>query len=577
MVKQGGHKRNSLIKLTVGVLVAVAMVVLSGFAFQRFDLTEEKRHTLSPATVTLMSELKDVVFIKVYLKGDYPAEYKRLERAIQERLDEMKAYAGDNLQYEFINPSESESQVSRNETYEYLQEAGLQYTNITFKEKDQVTEKIIFPGALVTYQDKTMPLQLLKSNERVADPNMIINSVNNLEYEFAQIIRRITSSRIPSIAFIEGHGELSRMETSDAENILSENYNVERVTIDGQLNALSDPIDETGSNRVNKYDLLIIASPQREIGDADKFHIDQFIMRGGKVMWFLDPIDANLDSLRNTQQTMGRAREFNVEDLLFNYGVRLNKSLMIDRSCAPIAITTGMKGNQPQMELFPWYFKPIFIPRGSHPIVSNIEPVVGEFVSSLDLIDRPDIKKTVLLSTSENTRMMRAPVRINLNIVNINPDFKEKRISHQNVAVLLEGTFESPLFNLISPKFTEAGFKPRKTSLPTSVFVAADGDLIKNRVSADGLNYFPLGFDRYAKDIVYGNREFLLNTVNHMLDDEALISVRSRSIKLRKMNDEKVIHEGGMLKAANVGLPVLLMIILGLILNLVRKSRYTKG
>jgi ABC-2 type transport system permease protein len=577
MVREYTNRLKGIYKLLLAISICVGLIVLSSFAFKRFDLTEEKRHTLTPSSVNLLENLDDIVFVKVYLKGEYPAEFKQLEQAIRERLDEMKAYAGDNLDYEFINPSENSDPEERNEFYQYLQDSGLQYTNITLRSKDGTSEKILFPGALITYRNETMPLQLLKSSERAVDPEMINNSVNNLEYEFSHILRRITSDKSPHIAIIQGHGESNLLETSDAQKLLEESYPVARVTIDGQLNALTIGANESGKQRLNKYELIIISDPDSSFSDADRFMIDQYLMRGGKVIWAVDPLVADMDSLRDAQQTMAINRDLGIEEMLFQYGVRLEKNLLLDRNCAPIGITTGMIGNQPQIEMFPWYFKPIIVPRNPHPIVANIDPVVCEFVSSLDTIARPGIKKTVLLRSSENTRILRSPVRINLGIVSINPDFGEKKRPFQPVAVLLEGRFSTAFKNRISPVYLKEGFEFREESLPTSMLVIADGDIFQNRISADGKSYYTLGYDRYAKRKVYGNRDFLINAVNYMLDEESLISVRSRSIKLRQLDSEMLIQKRSMIQTANLALPLLLIIVLGLSLNFVRNRKYSKN
>lgn len=314
MVREYNTRIKGLYELLLAIAICLGIIVLTSFAFKRFDLTEEKRHTLTPATEELIQELDDIVFVKVYLQGEYPAEFKRLEQAVRERLDEMKAYAGDNLEYDFINPSESSDPEVRNEFYQYLQDSGLQYTNITLRSKDGVSEKILFPGALITYRNETMPLQLLKSSERAVDPEMINNSVNNLEYEFSHILRRITSDKSPHIAIIQGHGESSLLETSDAQKLLEESYPVERLTIDGQLSSLSLAVDESGKQRLNKYDLIIISDPDSSFSDADRFMIDQYIMRGGKVIWAVDPLIADMDSLREQQQTMAVNRELGIEE-----------------------------------------------------------------------------------------------------------------------------------------------------------------------------------------------------------------------------------------------------------------------
>ncbi len=344
MVREYTNRLKGIYQLLLTIAICVGVIVLSSFAFKRFDLTEEKRHTLTPSSVDLLENLDDIVFVKVYLKGEYPAEFKQLEQAVRERLDEMKAYAGDNLDYEFINPSENNDPEQRNEFYQYLQDSGLQYTNITLRSKDGTSEKILFPGALITYRNETMPLQLLKSSERAVDPEMINNSVNNLEYEFSHILRRITTDKSPHIAIIQGHGESSLLETSDAQKLLEESYPVARVTIDGQLNSLTIGANESGKQRLNKYELIIISDPDSSFSDADRFMIDQYLMRGGKVIWAVDPLVANMDSLRDSQQTMAINRDLGIDEMLFQYGVRLENNLLLDRNCARIGITTGRIG-----------------------------------------------------------------------------------------------------------------------------------------------------------------------------------------------------------------------------------------
>jgi len=250
--------------------------------------------------------------------------------------------------------------------------------------------------------------------------------------------------------------------------------------------------------------------------------------------------------------------------------------MILDRNCAPIGITTGMMGDRPQIEMFPWYFKPILTPRSNHPIVANIDPVVTEFASSIDTIARPDIKKTILLTSSEYTRILKPPVRINLNIVSIDPDFGNKKRPYQPMAVLLEGRFESAFKNRISDAFIKEGFKFWEESVSTNMLVIADGNFLENRLSPDGQNYFTLGYDRYAKRKVYGNREFLMNAVNYMLDESSLISVRSRSIELRQLNQEWVLQSKGRIQFINIVLPIGIIILLGMVLNFIRNKRYRR-
>lgn len=566
-----------IIQLLLSLAIVLLLAWLGSVYFFRIDLTSEKRHTLTDQTITFLEGLDETIYVKVYLKGDYPAIFKKLENATREKLQEMRAYNSAYLEFEFINPSDVEDEQTRKENYQKLVDKGLGYTTLQIREKDGVSEKVIFPAAQITYKGQTLPLQLLKSRERLPNAQMINNSINNLEYEFMNVFYQLVAARKPKVAFLQGHGELDELETGDLADALSDFYDVNYVRIDSQINALTDRVGGT-DYRENIYDALIVAKPTTPIGDKDKYIIDQFVMHGGKVIWLIDAMNASMDSLQARDLTMGLAMDTNLDDQLFQYGVRINKNLLIDRSCAPIGIMTGPMGNQQQMEFFPWYFKPLVIPELQHPIVSNLDPIVMEFVSNIDTIPRKGIRKSVLLTTSPYTRVFRSPVRISLNIVRIDPDFSNNANPYQPVAVMLEGRFRSAFENRISPLLVsneEFGF--RSESEPTRMLVVSDGDVARNRVNRSRGQYYPLGFDRYAGRKMYGNREFLVNAVNYMLGDASLINIRSRDVKLRQMDGERVTKERNLWQVLNVGLPVLLIVVFGLAQLLLRRKKYAKG
>ena len=568
-------KTGILVRTILGVVLFILLGYISSLQFERFDLTSEKRHSLTESTERLMQSLEDVVYIKVFLKGDFPADYQRLQQAVKEKLEEMKAYAGPNLQYEFINPSDAPDQKAREEMYGELVQKGLKYTPLQIREKGGVSEKIVFPGALVSYKDREVPLQILQNRQRTTDAQMVNRTINNLEYSLVNSIYQVRETERKKVAFLEGHGELSEMQTKSLETELEKDYDVERVEIGGMINALSRNIAGEGK-RVNRYDALIVAKPTEEFTEQDKYIIDQFIMLGGKVIWLIDPMQVSLDSLATNDITMATPLRINLDDLLFNYGVRLNRDLLLDRTCAPISLLTGPPGNE-RSELFPWYFQPILIPTKAHPVVANIDPILTEFCSSIDTVEAPGVQQNVLLTTSEYTRILKSPARVSFNIVSIDPDFGSANRPNQPVGVLLEGEFKSNFENRLPPQFlNEDLFDFRPRSEFTRQLVISDGDIAENPVSSDGRKFRELGFDPVLGRKMYGNLEFLINSVNYLLGDATLINVRSRSIALRKLDDERITQEREKWQILNIALPILITLIFGIIQWFWRKRAYAK-
>jgi len=573
MKKRVVEKSKVWIEAVLGIAFFVLLAFLSSFVFLRFDLTEEKRHTLTPTTIDLVKSLDDVVYIKVFLDGDFPADYQRLSQAVKEKLDEMRAYGGDKIQYEFINPSEAPDKKSKKAMYGELVEKGLFYSALQIRNKDGVSEKIVFPGALVSYKDREVPLQILQNQQRVTDAEMINRTINNLEYALVNSIYQVQRTEKPKVAFLKGHGELTAMETKDFELELLKYYDVDRLAINGMVDALSRNVAGEG-RRVNRYNALIVAKPTESFSEQDKYIIDQFIMNGGKVLWMIDAMQMDLDSLRRTDLTMATPLRINLDDMLFNYGVRINRNLLLDRTCAPISLLTGPKGNE-RAEFFPWYFAPILIPEDAHPIVANVDPVITEFISSIDTVESPGVTKKIILTTSEYTRILNSPARVSFNIVAIEPDFGNSNRPHQPVGVLLEGEFTSNFKNRLSPEFySQSLLDFKESSTFTRMLVIADGDIVKNGVSPDGTKFRPLGFDPVVNRKMYGNKELLINAVNYLLGDENLINVRSRSAKLRKLNEEKLIKERYFWQSVNIGVPIVITILVGIGQWIWRRRKY---
>ena len=574
--KKSGIKRNNLILLSTGLMVIMLLNVFGSFFYTRLDLTSEHRYTLSDATKKMLRGLDDVVYFKVYLDGDFPAGFKRLRNETRDMLNEFSAYSN-KIQFEFIDPSGNPDKQKRNKLYQQLVASGLNPTDLQVKTNEGTSRQVVFPGAIVACKNKELPLELLNSQVGVAPEEVLNNSVQQLEYNISSVIRKLSVPVKPKIAFIYGHGEISALETADIRHALSDYYTVERIKINGNVNSLaeSDNQDSLKGNIRNIYKAIVIAGPDSAFSENDKFIIDQFVMRGGKVLWLIDPVSASMDSLKRSRQTVGIANETNLEDQLFNYGVRINSNLVVDINCLPIPMVTGMTGNQPQTAFVPWIFFPVIIPTAQHPIVRNLNAIKCEFASSLDTIQKPGIKKTFLLTSSQYSHTLMAPVMISLDMARQDPDPAQFTQPFQQVGVLLEGRFESVFLNRIPPAVQDhhKGFLSK--SEKTSMIVVSDADIIKNQFTTgkDGYAPLPLGYDKYTQQS-FGNKDFIMNAINYLCDDSGLISARSRELKLRLLDVTRVKTEKLKWQLINTILPILIVLLFGFVQYYVRRRRY---
>lgn len=562
--KRSSKKWLDIAILFIALAVFLLLNILSAFVFERFDLTEEKRYTLSEATRSELENLEDAVFVRVYLDGNLPTEFRELRDATQEMLDEFRAFAGDNLQYEFINPGASTDEKERIEVYKELTRQGLQFSNIRVRTGDQLSEQIIFPGAIVTYQGRETPLQLLKSQTGATEQEMISTSIQQLEYELMSSIKKVSVSTKQRIAFIDGHSELDTLETADARRALSEFYDVSRVTINEKLNALKE------------FRAIIIAQPDSAYSEKDKFIIDQFIMNGGRVLWLIDPVFARMDSLRNANIFLAHALNHNLDDMLFKYGARLNSDLIMDLEAVPLPIVTGMIGNQTKQEMFTWYYQPLVSGSPLSPISNGLDRLLTEFVSTIDPIDAEGITHTTLLTSSDRARKVNAPSRVSLNILREQPKYEMFNSGPFAVGMLLEGSFSSVFTNRIPKRILDndsIGFKEK--SIATKMIVVSDADIIKNPVNRADNKYFALGYYRFTK-MRYGNREFILNAMNYLCDDSGLLTVRSKEIKTRLLDQTKVDKERFFWQGLNIGFPIFIILAMGIGMTWWRKRKYDK-
>ena len=577
--KRKDLKKSQLTSFIITLVLIVVINIIGSFVFTRFDLTAEKRYTLSNTTKETLRQLNDYVYFKVYLEGDFPAGFKKLRRETKEMLDEFRAYSK-YIDYEFINPSEGGSRYDIEEGYKLLYQAGLNPTNLIDQNPDGSTRQmIIWPGALVSYGNETeIPVDLLESQIGQSSEEALNASMQNLEFRLLDAIKKVTRSKRPSLAFIEGHGELSETEVYDITQTLQQSYHVTRGEIAGRVDALISR-HENAQGQVNttlKYDAIIIAKPTEPFDEKDKFLIDQYIMHGGKVLWLVEPVFATMDSLTSQESTVGIDQNLNLEDMLFRYGVRLNHNLLLDMNCAALPIRTGQVAGQAQLEFYRWFYFPLVQAASNHPMVRNMNAIKLDFVSSIDATtSEGNIVKTPLLKTSDYTKVSGTPVYISLAMLRQTPDKRMFPSRGQNVAYLLKGNFPSLYANRITAEIEEStmmDFMPE--SVPTSMIVVADGDIIRNQLENRTKKPLPLGYDQYTNN-TYGNKAFIENAISYLVDGESLIELRSREFKIRLLDPDKKVRQRLRWQMVNVFVPTGLVILLGVIMALIRKNKYS--
>ncbi|TSJ42680.1 gliding motility-associated ABC transporter substrate-binding protein GldG [Mucilaginibacter corticis] len=552
-------------KITVYALVIIVCVgVFTNFAFTRIDFTKEGRYTISPISRKILDSLPAPIKVTVYLQGDLTGGMKRLQRATNDMLSDLQAYSHHKLQFEFIDPLKGIAPEQQDQTINDLQSRGIEPTALSVKTDDGVTQKTIFPAALVSANGKEVPVKLLYQQTQMgltAD-EVLNNSIQNLEYAFTSAIKKVTRGGKPQIAFTSGHGELTDVQLNDAMKSLSDGFEVGRV----ELKTI--PFDS-----LMKIKMVIVPKPNKPFTEAEKFKLDQYLMRGGKIVWTIDQVNAELDSLRgHGGEELAFPKQLNLDDQLFVYGIRINYDLIADISAAQIPISTGNIGGQAQIQMVPWLFYPIFMPLAKHPIVKNLDGIAGQFVSTIDILDTRNVDKTVLLASSPYNKKLKAPHLLSLQAIEQEPDPKAFQSEPKVTAVLLEGKFMSDFKNRPVPDSVGQAVTIKNESQPTKMIVISDGDVFKNQVAADGSPY-PLGYDHYTRQN-FGNKNLLLNIADYMTDDSGLISLRNKEIKLRLLNRARVRNEKLYWQIINTTLPLLLVLIFAIFQHYTRKRKY---
>lgn len=568
-------RRGHWIELTAGILIVVFVNVIGYYVFGRLDLTSERRYTLSKSTKSLLKKIDEPLLYRVYLEGELPSDFKRLQNETKEMLNQFRAY-NKNVQYEFVDPNSFEDPKERQVFYQKLAQKGIQPTQIQVNTATGYSQQVLIPAADVIYKGSETSIQLLQSQKYVDQVQLLNNSIQSLEYVLSNGIRALSRGERPTVAFLRGHGELELPNLSDMIGSLWEYYTLDTARMDGNINSLTvrsvNPKDSTYRFR-NKYDLIIIAKPTLPFSDKDLFILDQYVMYGGRLLWLVDALDADMDSLAHAGQAVATRLPLNVDEMLFTYGVRVNPDLVMDIRCRPVPMKVGMVGEHAQIQFQPWMYFPEIVPLSPHPVVRNLDLIKTDFVSSMDLIDN-GVDKTVLLATSDFSRVKNAPAIYDLNEAKVEPD--RRLFNRQNipVAVLLEGSFKSMFRNRLTPDFVdipEMGYREESDS--TRMIVFSDGDIIKNRFNYEDATGYPLGYDFYT-ETMYANKELLLNCVDYLAGEDGAIASRSRNIKIRKLNVMKVKEERTRYQLLNIFLPVGLVVVAGVVIVLLRRKRF---
>lgn len=552
------------------LLICTTLILLSylvSFLRIRIDLTEEKRYTLSRVTHNILRDVKNDIYIQVYLDGEMPVPLKRLKRSVREMLDEFRIASRRKIDYEFINPAGTRDAAQREAHFKTLYDKGLNPVNIMADDTEGgSTRKIVFPGMIVNYNGIEVPVNFLKNNSSFSYEQNILNSIESLEYEMIQTISTLSSDTVYKVAFIEGHGEIPEIEVADITFNLARFFTIDRGVPGGRPGILDD------------YAAIIIAGPEKEFSEADKFVIDQYIMNGGRVLWLFEEVDVNADSLAYGR-TAALYRPLNIEDQLFRYGARVNPSVIQDLECMIIRLTVMTEGVRQQVVQAPWIYYPLLIPSPGHPVTRHLNRVKGEFTNYIDTVGLDGrIRKSVLLYTSSFTRTLQPPFMISLKEAEQVPDEREFNRSNLPVAVLLEGVFPSAFRNRMTTHLhSEKNLDVKNESVPTRMIVVADGDIIRNEVHRAGNTEtpLPLGQDKYTGE-VFGNRDFIINCMNYLVDDNGLMDLRSRELRLRLLDGSGIRKDRKKWQLINLAGPVLIVILSGTLYGYLRRRLYTK-
>lgn len=563
-------KKKYLQRAILVIAILIGVNILAMYVHTRWDLTAEKRFTLTPSTRQLLKGLDSTVTIEVFLKGDYPASFRQLAQSTQEMLEEFREVGGKRVQFSFQNPGQGLNDSDRLAFQQSLAEQGIMPFNMQVQEdaNQGYSEKLIFPGALVHYGSKTLGINLLK-NQGGQDPMQTMNNSEALlEFQFANAIYQLKQNHLPLVGYMLGHHELLGAEVLDALTSMQSSYLLDTITL------------QYVSHIPQDFAAIVFAKPLDRFTDEDKLKIDQYVMNGGKVLWFVDELNVGMDSLQKHDTYVAMDRDLNLEDILFRYGVRINQDLIQDLQCDRLPQVVGHVGDKPQFDLLPFPYFPLLSPTGAHPIVKNMDLVLSHFASSIDTVKGGEISKTVLLTSSANSKTERAPVQLSWNDLRVKPNPRQFQKHNLPVAVLLEGQFTSLFRNRLSADeqqlIAQVTRKPfRDNSDNNKMIVVSDGDLITNAISQKN-GPMQMGVNLFDPSMVYANREFLLNSLGYLTNNAGIMEARNKELTLRLLDAEKIKQNKSVWQAICVIVPILLILLFRVIFQFIRQRKFER-
>jgi len=556
MLKNKSH----ITKIVVLLLILIIVNVVGNRIYKRFDLTQDHRYTLSEAALNTVKNVDSPLIVNVFLDGDFPSEYRRLQTETRQLLEEFSLY-NSAVKFNFINPMEDEKTKDAN--IQQLIDRGLEPLQLSTKESGKSSQALIFPWALASYHDQTVKISLIKNTIGATADETVTNSVQNLEYAFAEGFKKLVTPKSKKVAILKGNGELGDGHIYDFVSTIRDHYFMAPFTLDSVVNNPQGTL-----KAIKDYDLIIVAKPTQAFTEEEKYVLDQYTMNGGKSLWLTESIIMDKDSLFNdTGSAVAIMQDLNLNDFFFKYGVRINPEIVNDLYSAPIMLAIG-EGSQAQFQPVQWQYSPLAGTNPDHPITNNLNLVKFDFASQIDTL-KNSVKKTILLRSSELTKLEGVPKQISLDMVTQDPNPKTYTKGSQTLALLLEGEFTSVYNNRIKPfKLSEGTDK----SVSTKMIVISDGDVIKNELVKGKPQ--ELGFDRWTGR-KFGNKEFLENAVNYLLNDDGLINIRSKEVVIPFLDAQKVESEKTKWQFINIALPLLLLAIFGFVFNYFRKRRWT--
>lgn len=550
----------SKILFIVSVFAAVILFnIIGNSVFKRFDLTKDKRYTLSKTTKDIVDSVDTPLIIDVFLEGNLPSEFKLLQTETKQLIEEFQTI-NPLVKVNYIDPLADET--NRENIVRELTKTGLEpYVN-SKKVNGKITQELLFPWGFASYKERTVKIPLFKKSVTEDLQTQIANSIQLLEYNFADAFNQLTKEKSKTIAVLKGNGQLNDINIAGFLQTIKPYYNLAQFTLDS---VATNP--QSTLNKIKSYDLIISAKPTEAFTENEKLVLDQYTMSGGNSLWLSEAIFMDKDSLYNDAgASVSLSKELNLKDFFFQYGARINQNLVKDLYSAPIPLAIG-EGNNTQFQPVQWQYSPLATSNNKHPISNNVDLVKFDFASQIDTL-KNNIRKTILLESSERTKLEGPLKSISLTSVTQKPDEENYNQGKQTLAVLLEGEFKSVYKNRILPFEIENFIDNGQQS---KMIIISDGDVIKNEVSRG--RPLQLGFERMSGR-TFGNKEFLLNAVNYLLDDTGLINIRTKSIEVAFLDSEKVEEQKTIWQLINIALPLFLLGIFGLIFNYIRKRKY---